>query len=378
MSRTTTITLRHLAEKTGVSATAISHVLNGRLGTIRVSDETRRRVQAAADELGYVPQASARSMATRKSYSVAVVCTYQDGPMNPTTATYFANALTAAQEVCKLVGYHCLYATCGLGNPDSFVIPRFMKDGSVDGILLAGHADIGVIRRIKALDLPCVQVGSNIDPAAGIPCVYADFDAGIADAARHLVSLGHRRVELLLTSGPGPAAQVRNFLSLASQVPDLEPTAYCIPQEWGNFDQGVDRAKHLLAARTTDSPTAYICTPHHAAAIAATFAEAGLLPPRDYSLVVMQPAETGPQPLHPLGLLPTAIDFPLHQVARHAAAKLFSLLDVDPAPLGPPAAGPLPATLTPGQTTGPAPQPSHRTTAPTRRSRNNRPPRKQS
>jgi LacI family transcriptional regulator len=347
------VTLKDLAEKTGVSPTAVSHVLNDRLGHVRVSEETRKRVLSAAAELGYVPRFSARAMATRRSHTIAVVCAVDDdrAPMVPAAAIYYANALLGAEDACKHVGYHCLFATCGLGDPDRFAVPRFMKDGSVDGILLVGHTAPAVVRRIQALDLPCLQVGSNIDPKTGIPTVYPDLDGGLADAARHLASLGHRRVELFLPSGPGPRRHAAAFAALAGQVPGLEPLARLLPDTRATVDQGADRAR--AAAADPDAPTAFICSPLHADGLTAGFESLGLQAPRDYSLVLLRPEEAGPHRVGAAGRVATAVTFPIRAVTRLGATRLFEALGVDaPAPT---AAAAVPCTIVHGETTGPAP-----------------------
>jgi len=88
-SKSGKITLKDLSVLTGVSATAISHILNDRLGHVRASVATQQRVLSVAKEQGYVPRLQARSMATRRSYAIGVVCFTTSGPQDPYTASYF-------------------------------------------------------------------------------------------------------------------------------------------------------------------------------------------------------------------------------------------------------------------------------------------------
>jgi LacI family transcriptional regulator len=317
-------TLRDLARKTGVSPTAISHVLNGRLEGVRVSEETKLRVQRAAMEAEYVPQLRARAMVTRKSYSIAVICSLDGPPVLPATAVYYANALQGVEDVCKEAGYHCLYASCGLGDPKQFTMPRLMKDGSVDGIVLVGHAAGDVVRLLKSMHLPCVQVGSNVDSAIGISTVYPDLNKGVEQASDALIALGHRRIELFLPTGPGPQKHARYFLSLAKKWPGFEPVSYLAPEEWPTIEQGFEHAQQW--AKRSDAPTAFICSPAYAEGLVRGFDEIGRRFSRDYSLIVIQPQEAGELYLGRIGRRVNRLAFPIHQVGRSAAARLFEIL----------------------------------------------------
>jgi LacI family transcriptional regulator len=352
LSQRRRVTLKDLARRTGVSPTAVSYVLNDRLDRVRVSPETKQRVLTIAKEMGYVPKLLARSMVTQKSYSIAVICSLADGPMAPATAIYYANALQGVEHMCKEAGYHCLYASCGLGDPERFVMPRLMKDGSVDGIIIVGHAHSEVVKRIKAMDLCCVQTGSNVDPKTGIDKVYPDLNQGLELAVRKLVPLGHRRIELMLPTGPGPEMHMRHFSSLGEKIKGFEPVSGMVAEEWATVAQGIERARQR--SQRADMPTAYICSPIHAEGLVLGFEEKGLRFPRDYSLIVLGPQESGEFRLGHSGKRLTALVFPIHEVARQAAMKLFELLEV-PLPVNALLLTRVPCSIMEGQSCGPAP-----------------------
>lgn len=321
------VTLKDLAAKAGVSPTAVSYVLNDRLERVRVSEATKQRIKAVAEEMGYVPKLLARAMVTQKSYFIAVICSLPDAPMKPATAIYYANALQGVQEVCKQVGYHCLYASCGLGDPRQFTMPRLMKDGSVDGCITVGHASTEVMRHIKAMGIPCVQVGSNVDPRIGIDVVYPDLNQAFEMLARMLAGLGHRRVEFFTPSGPGPDMHMRHFLSLANTIKGLQPISGMYADEWGDITYGIDHAREW--AHRPNRPSAFICSPLLAQGLVSAFESEGLFFPRDYSLAVYLPEESGPLRLGRDAKLVTTATFPIHEVARQAAMKLFNILQVN-------------------------------------------------
>src|SRR5688572_8541398 len=154
--KTGKLTLKDLAALTGVSATAISHILNDRLGHVRASPATQKRVISAAREHGYVPRLQARSMATQRSYAIGAVCFLHPGAQDPYSAAYFANALCGIEQVCKGSNHHCIFVAAETGHPDDFVEPRLMKDGSVDGVVLVGLSSRRVAAKLLGMGLPCI------------------------------------------------------------------------------------------------------------------------------------------------------------------------------------------------------------------------------
>ena len=87
-------TIRDVAKSAGVSLTTVSYVLSGRLGgTTRISDATQERVQAAAKELGYVPNQAARGMRRGKTDLVAIAIGDLEWPWDRALAT-------AAARIC--------------------------------------------------------------------------------------------------------------------------------------------------------------------------------------------------------------------------------------------------------------------------------------
>lgn len=352
LSQRRRVTLKDLAQRTGVSPTAVSYVLNDRLDRVRVSPDTKERILSVAKEMGYVPKLLARSMVTQKSYSIGVICSLSGGPMAPATAIYYANALQGIEDMCKHVGYHCLYASCGLGDPERFDMPRLMKDGSVDGIIIVGHAHAEVVKRIKAMELSCVQVGSNVDPKAGIDRVFPDLNQGVELAVRKLMEMGHQRMELLLPTGPGPDLHMRHFVSLKEKIKGFEPVVGMMAEEWPTLQQGIERARQHVGQ--SNMPTAYICGPIYAEGLVRGFEEAGLRFPRDYSLIFFGPAESGELRLGHSGKTLTALVFPIYEVAHQAAMKLFELLGVKFEPKTPIVVQ-VPCVIREGHSCGPVP-----------------------
>jgi LacI family transcriptional regulator len=327
-SKSGKITLKDLSALTGVSATAISHILNDRLGHVRASVATQQRVLTAAKEHGYVPRLQARSMATRRSYAIGVVCFTTSGPQDPYTAAYFANALCGIEQVCRAANHHCVFVTYESDHPNDFEEPRLMKDGAVDGVVFVGLSNKLVAAKLLRMGLPCVQVGSNVDPSLGISSVWADLDDAIETVCRRLAALGHRRVDFTLSAGPGSARHLNYFAGLGDRIPGLQPRATTVPNTPLTVAAGRELARAALALPASVAPTAYFLPVRAASGFLAGMAAAGRRFPRDYSLITLAPEELE-SPVMGVEQRPVAtIVLPTMEVARRAALTMFGRLGV--------------------------------------------------
>ncbi|MFI7467412.1 LacI family DNA-binding transcriptional regulator [Nonomuraea sp. NPDC049646] len=182
------VTLADVARRAGLSTTAASRVLNGREGT-RLSEDARRRVLAAASELGYRPNVAARSLRTHKTATIALIS-------DTVATTRFAGgmirgALDAARE-----RDHVLLIAETQGDPD---LERDVIDAmlhrQVDGVIYAA-----MYSRHLAVPPPLLSVRTvllNATSAHRLPSVLpGEEDAGYAVAAA-LIAHGHRRIAVL-------------------------------------------------------------------------------------------------------------------------------------------------------------------------------------
>ena len=180
------VTLKDVAALAGVHPATASRALNPATSPL-VNGETARRIRAAADSLGYRPNAVARSLRTRRSDTVGVLIPDLTNPLFPPIVRGIEDRLAAD-------GYIAL-----IGNTDSddererLVFER-MRARHVDGIVTAtAHLDSPLLAEAVQDGLPVVMMNRTAG-GYGFPCVSADNERGIAMAVEHLVALGHRRI----------------------------------------------------------------------------------------------------------------------------------------------------------------------------------------
>ena len=168
----------------GVSHQTVSRVING---SPHVRPETRSRVLAAMEELGYRPNSVARALVTGRSNTLGVVSfdTTLYGP---------ASTLFGIEKAAHEAGYFIIVASLkALNRPSvSDAVERLRRQG-VDGILvIAPQREAGDALLHTHADVPLVAVEAG--PEQGVAVVAVDQIAGAVSATRHLLELGHETV----------------------------------------------------------------------------------------------------------------------------------------------------------------------------------------
>ncbi|MES2465569.1 MAG: LacI family DNA-binding transcriptional regulator [Armatimonadota bacterium] len=205
-------TLSDVAREAGVSAVAVSVVLNGTKTGTRVSEASRQRITAAAQRLRYTPNQAARSLARGQSKVVGIVL----GHLRPLSAgthdlgnEYTLFVIEGITAACGERGYHLfVFTNPWRETPEALEI---LRDRRTDGlILLAPPADTRILSDLCAVNVPFVCVGN---PAEGLGVSTVDIDdvRGTRLALEHLYALGHRRIAHIL--GPPTASSPRRRLA---------------------------------------------------------------------------------------------------------------------------------------------------------------------
>jgi len=231
-------TLEAVATRAGVSRSTVSRVVNG---SPKVAPDVRAAVERAIDELGYVPNHAARSLASRRSHSIALV-------VPEDTRRFFADPYFA--DVVEGVAAHLANTPYTLtllveSEADAGRTTRYLQSGSVDGALIVSthRAD----RSYAGLNVPVVFSGRPVDVGSGATVVDIDNVAAGRRATQVLVDRGRRRIATIAGPQDMGAGQDRvNGWREALLAAGLEPG----PIEYGDFTpaSGSAAARRLLDA----------------------------------------------------------------------------------------------------------------------------------
>lgn len=265
-------TILDVAQAAGVSKSVVSRVLRG---DAAVSETSRDAVLTATRSLGYRPNAVARSLVQRRTFTVGVL-------VSDLHNLFFAEVLDGINSVAGEEGYRMLIVT---GERDPQHEQRALDsllELRADGIILAGaRLDPAAIKKVASL-VPVAAIGIPVSDSR--MDVIADDDVfGARLAVEHLASLGHRRIAHVDGGSGAGAAERRQGYAAAMRALGLSDFIQVASGEFTE-DGGYTGASQLL--REDGRPTA-IFVANDLAALGAFNAieEAGLRVPEDVSLM---------------------------------------------------------------------------------------------
>jgi len=234
------VTIKQVAKEAGVSTQTVSRVVNERTD---VATETRQRVLTVIERLGYQPNAIARSLIQRRSFTLGVVTAGLDyvGPSRT------LNGITSNAEV---LGYTLVLKE--LREFSGYDINRILDDllaRQVDGIIWAvtemGDNRDGFAERLSTLPVPVVFLTMRDRP--GLNIVTVDNRLGGRLATQHLLDLGHKVIGHI--SGPRDwweARRRKQAWCLALDEAGLtDGDELCVEGNWSSESGGQAIAKLL-------------------------------------------------------------------------------------------------------------------------------------
>jgi len=228
-------TIRDVARRAEVSVASVSRALNG-LDNVRA--ETRERVIAAANELGYVPHAGARSLSLSRAHAIGVVLPDLHGE-------FFSECVRGMDREASRRGYVLLLSNMHDDSEQAANALRTMR-GRVDGLLvMAPHIPPASLERALPRTLPAVLINAPGDFGAH-PSLRFDNFAGADTVVRHLVERGYRHI--VHVSGPDGNVDARERAegyrrAMARHAPGIAPRIIA-----GDFNEetGVAAAHTIL------------------------------------------------------------------------------------------------------------------------------------
>ncbi|WP_082696036.1 LacI family DNA-binding transcriptional regulator [Aquitalea pelogenes] len=182
----TGITMHDVGQAAGVSAITVSRALHS---PERVSPALREKILQVVEQLGYVPNRSARQLASARSHTVLVL-------IPSLSNTVFIDALAGIESVLQPAGYQMLIGNTHYSDSEELALLRAYLQHSPDGLLVTGLNQLPAFRQIVAQQaLPAVYMMDLSEDDR--PCVGFSQEAAGASMTRHLLERGKRRIAFL-------------------------------------------------------------------------------------------------------------------------------------------------------------------------------------
>ena len=306
--------MKDVASLAGVAVGTVSNVLNH---PDLVRPLTRARVEAAMEELGFIPNGSARQLRAGRSRCLGLVVLDVTNP-------FFTEVARGAEDYAQAAGYAVILCNSDEADDKERRYLRVLEEQRVRGILITPvHGRAPELERIRDRGTPVVLLDS---PGSSGQCSVAVDDRRGGDiAVSHLLGLGHRRIALV--NGPiaiRQCADRRRGAFLAVERAGLDPAAVLteITVPAMNARAGTTAAGELLASEPR--PTAAFCTNDMLAlGLLRRMAMDGVAVPEDLAVVGYDDIDFAADAAVPL----TSVRQPKYELGRAAAELLLEEAD---------------------------------------------------
>jgi LacI family transcriptional regulator len=250
-ARSSAVTIRDVAERSGFSSATVSIVLNSAPLARYIPDTTKGRIHKAALQLGYRPNLFARSLRGRRSHTVGVMVFDMTDPYCTLVLRGIENTLFQSSYLPILTDVH----------NERSRFERYLEmllDRRIEGLVVLANwlfVDINVLADLEKNNIPTATVGRELKTDA-ISSVIVDNALGARAALEHLHSLGHRKIAFIRGprqlsdteprwQGVRAAARERNLELDTRLIVDLPESG----DPFSSFEQGYKLTGELLQRR---------------------------------------------------------------------------------------------------------------------------------
>ncbi|KTR90776.1 transcriptional regulator [Microbacterium testaceum] len=308
------VNIADVAKAAGVSRSTVSYALSGNRP---ISRETRERIDAAINELGFTVNAGARALATSQTMVLGLLLQFHEDEFPPAMLQYILAVSNAAREL----GYDILMVTDGDG-PGA--IRRITSSNMVDGVVLLDvtHDDprLPALRQARQ---PGALVGLPRD-TEGVDVFDLDFGEAARLTIDHLSALGHR--DIVLVSPPRHVFERGGAYAWRFRDAALERAARYgirVHPYYGESQQpGIERTLNAILDARADSTALVVHNDASIAALPAVLRERGVVVPRDLSVVSLYSQDFGRTFLLPYTAVETSPDGLGRTAVQHLVRRI--------------------------------------------------------
>lgn len=317
------VSIEDIARTAGVSHSTVSRALQG---SSLISVDVRERIQRIADQMGYTPNAVARSLQKRRTNTIGLVVTSIADP-------FFPDVVRGVEEVARTANFSVfLSASHNESEQEKAIIDSFHQR-RVDGILIAAsRISSGYEARLNRTRLPIVLVNSQVESQPQrLHWVAVDDYLGAQLAVEHLLQLGHRAIGYLGTESRPKS----NHHRLEGYRSMLAAAGIALSESWVAIAPDIDTSAEedaiigrILLPRLLDEGVTAVFCYNDMFAVGALLAcrERGIVVPQELSIVGFDDTTTAEYVTPPL----TTVHQPKVRLGSLAAEMLLNLLNEHP------------------------------------------------
>lgn len=274
-NRSQMISIQQLADKAGVSRTAVSHVLNGR--EHKVGPEKREKIKALVHKYDFQPNALVRSLRTKRTHVLGVV-------IPSVTYSFYPQILDAIETQTAGLGYQVLI--CQFHSKTQLLEKQItmLRQRRVDGLIITAWQDHqALLKRLHQAQVKMILLDGQLEDL-DIPFVDVDDVLIGKMATEHLIKLGHEKIVHLYSDTIISSSVKRHegYL-LAMKQAGLKPIAIKVENDFGL--EGAQRGVKQLLASGKQFTALFASTDMGAIGSIETLTDAGYRIPEDVAVI---------------------------------------------------------------------------------------------
>lgn len=244
----TNITMQDIANRFDVSKVTVSKALNNKDG---VSDELKKKIQNAAEEMGYRFNSIAKSLKDNATYNIGVIIAGRY--VNDNASAFY---MSFYQQIAKQLDerqYSAIMHILKEEDEEALVLPRIYLDNKIDGIIILGQLNDTYIELLGGISIPIMFL-DFYNEHANVDSVITDNFYGAYDITNYLFSQGHKKIAYVGNLHSTSSIQDR-FLGYYKSLLEHEVK---LADDYVVSDRD-DHGLYIELEIPKDPPTAYVC-----------------------------------------------------------------------------------------------------------------------
>ncbi|GAA5067540.1 DNA-binding LacI/PurR family transcriptional regulator [Thermocatellispora tengchongensis] len=308
-------TIADIARRAGVSKGAVSYALNGRPG---VSEATRARIRAIAEEIGWRPNRAALALNGRRADAVGLALCRPARILG--VEPFFMELISGIEAELATRSAALMLQVVADHDAELGVYRRWWGEGRIDGAIMVDlHVGDPRVPELERLGMPVIVVGHPSEAGSLVP-VWSDDGAAVRETVEYLVALGHRRIARV-AGLPKLVHTVIRDRAFDGVCAELGATEHVTVHADYTGEDGARATRRLLSSPRR--PTAIVYDNDIMAVAGLSVAqEMGLTVPADLSIVAWDDSPLS-QVVRP-ALTALTRDIPAY--GAHAARRLLTLI----------------------------------------------------
>ncbi|MGG6311925.1 LacI family DNA-binding transcriptional regulator [Paenibacillus macerans] len=194
------VVMQDIADRLSISKNSVSQALSGKDG---VSEETRRKIIETAEAMGYRYAKKQADDEHRHGKTFGLIASDFAFSMK-----FFGEIYLSIEREAQNHGIRLLIQSITPDMRDRLVLPSFIEDNQVDGLLILSHISTAFIEKVIAQGIPTVLIDHH-HPLLRTDAVLTNNRFGAYTAVKHLLDLGHRDIGILGNVDISPSYQER-------------------------------------------------------------------------------------------------------------------------------------------------------------------------